>query len=171
VIFNDRTLADLARERPTTPEALTRIGGVGQVKLARYGAAVLEVLHGQDQPTIIDRARALRSSMSPPEVLLWTNLRGRALGGLKFRRQHPIGRYLLDFYCPEARLVIEVDGEGHSQGDQPQRDERRDAWLRDQGLEVLRVRAADVMASVVDVADGILRIAGERAPPIVAHRP
>ena len=171
VIFNDRTLADLARERPTTPEALTRIGGVGQVKLARYGAAVLEVLHGEDPPSIVDRARELRSSMSPPEVLLWTHLRGRALDGLKFRRQHPLGRYVLDFYCPAARLVVEVDGEGHLQGDQPQRDERRDAWLREQGLEVLRVRAADVMASVVDVADGILRMAAERVPPIIAHRP
>jgi len=170
VIFADRTLADIARERPSTLDALTRIGGVGQVKLARYGAAVLEVLRAEEPPSIIDRARDLRSNMSTPEVLLWTHLRGRALGGLKLRRQHPIGRYVLDFYCPEARLVIEIDGESHGHGDQPQRDEIRDAWLRDQGLEVLRIGAADVMRDVVDVADGILRIIGERGPPIVAHR-
>ena len=103
--------------------------------------------------------------MSPPEVLLWTHLRGLALGGLKFRRQHPMGRYVLDFYCPAARLVIEIDGESHGHGDQSQRDERRDAWLRSQDLEVIRINAADVMADVTDVADGILRIAGERVPP------
>jgi ATP-dependent DNA helicase RecQ len=162
VIFADRTLADLARERPTSLEAMAGVGGVGQVKLGRYGAAVLEVLAALQRPSIVDRARDLRANMSPPEVLLWTHLRGRALGGLKFRRQHPIGRYVLDFYCPEARLVIEVDGEGHLHADQPARDERRDAWLQEQGLEVLRIRAADVMADVVDVADGILRVAGER---------
>jgi ATP-dependent DNA helicase RecQ len=57
VIFSDRTLADLARERPRTAEALTRIGGVGQVKLARYGEAVLGVLHAIEPPSIVDRDR------------------------------------------------------------------------------------------------------------------
>jgi len=54
--------------------------------------------------------------MSPPELLLWGYLRGKGLGGLKFRRQHPMGRYVQDFYCPAANLVIEIDGEGHGHG-------------------------------------------------------
>jgi len=95
--------------------------------------------------------------MSPPEVLLWTHLRGKSLDGLKFRRQHPVGRYVLDFYCPEARVAVEIDGEGHAHAGQGERDERRDDWLRAQGIEVLRIAAADVMRDVADVADGILR--------------
>ncbi|MBD0414504.1 endonuclease domain-containing protein [Oryzicola mucosus] len=58
-------------------------------------------------------ARTLRSDMSLPEVLLWEQLRQLRLGGLRFRRQHPIGPYGLDFYCPKARLVVEVDGAHH----------------------------------------------------------
>ena len=95
--------------------------------------------------------------MSPPEVLLWAHLRGRAPDGLKFRRQHSMGRYVLDFYCPEANLAIEIDGESHSRDDHPERDAVRDDWLRAQGVEVLRIPAGDVMRNVVDVADGILR--------------
>jgi len=66
--------------------------------------------------------------------------------------------------------VIEIDGEGHDMGDQPERDGRRDEWLETQGLKVVRVPAAEVMANAADVADGILRLIGEQGPPIVAHR-
>ncbi|HVM99590.1 MAG TPA: endonuclease domain-containing protein [Caulobacteraceae bacterium] len=129
----------------------------------------MRVLRDEEPATIVDRARDLRSNMSAPEVLLWTQLRGRTIAGLKFRRQHPVGRYVLDFYCPAAKLVIEIDGEGHGVGDQPDRDERRDAWLKSQGLHVMRIPASDVMADVAAVADAILMRIGED-PPIVAHR-
>jgi very-short-patch-repair endonuclease len=89
-------------------------------------------------------ARALRRDMTLPEGMLWQVLRTRP-GGLKFRRQHPIGRCVVDFYCPAARLAIEIDGESHSMGDRPERDQRRDLWLRDQGIQVLRLAAADVI--------------------------
>ncbi|MDB5670096.1 MAG: hypothetical protein JWO25_1055, partial [Alphaproteobacteria bacterium] len=69
-------------------------------------------------------ARGLRREMSLPEVLLWTRLRRRPQG-FKFRRQQPAGRYVLDFYCHEAGLAIEVDGEAHDRGDRPQRDAER----------------------------------------------
>src|SRR3954469_10158826 len=59
------------------------------------------------------RARALRRAMTLPEVLLWQALRGGQVGGLRFRRQHPIGHYVLDFYCPALRLAVEVDGAAH----------------------------------------------------------
>ena len=67
--------------------------------------------------------------MSPPEARLWMALRKRAGGGLRFRRQHPIGPYVLDFYCDSAKLAVEVDGFAHVTGDHPERDLRRDAWL------------------------------------------
>jgi len=67
--------------------------------------------------------------MTLPEVILWTALRGGGPNHPAFRRQHPIGPYVLDFYCAKARLCVEVDGGSHSMGDQPRRDARRDAFL------------------------------------------
>jgi very-short-patch-repair endonuclease len=91
-----------------------------------------------------DRAKALRRTLSLPEVLLWKALKGRAVDGLHFRKQHPIGPYILDFYCEAAKLAVEVDGASHGAGDRPVRDERRDAWL---------AGAGDRYASAAGVAD------------------
>jgi very-short-patch-repair endonuclease len=77
----------------------------------------------------VARARKLRKEMTLPEVLLWRLLRGQPQG-VKFRRQHPSSRIGMDFYCLDARLVIEVDGIAHDMGDNPERDLNRDAWLR-----------------------------------------
>lgn len=82
--------------------------------------------------------------MTLPEGLLWRVLRTRP-EGFKFRRQHPLGSYVGDFYCPAGRLVIEVDGMGHSMGNRPYRDQARDTWLRVHGLKVLRIDASEVM--------------------------
>ena len=79
-----------------------------------------------------------------------------------FRRQHPIGPYVLDFYCAKARLAIEVDGIGHDLADRPQRDLRRDAWLRSEGVSVLHIPASDVMRAIDDVVDAIVRAAAAR---------
>jgi very-short-patch-repair endonuclease len=108
-----------------------------------------------DRNAAILRARALRRAPTPPEFRLWLLLRQRP-DGLKFRKQHPLGSYTLDFYCPAVKLVIEVDGDSHSMGDNPARDRRRDAWLREQGLRVLRFDAADVMRDVESVVTAIL---------------
>lgn len=102
-----------------------------------------------DRATVI-RARKLRRIMTPPEVRLWQYLR-TSPEGLKFRRQHPVGRFVLDFYCPSARTAIEVDGMAHDMGDNPERDEMRDAWLADQGIVVVRIAARDVMADLEPV--------------------
>jgi very-short-patch-repair endonuclease len=91
------------------------------------------------------RARALRRAMTLPEVLLWQALRGGKVGGLRFRRQHPVGSYVLDFYCPSVRLAVEVDGAAHDIPEQAGHDLRRDAWLAQQGIRVLRVLATDVL--------------------------
>ena len=102
------------------------------------------------------KARALRRNMTLPEGLLWRVLRERP-EGLKFRRQHPIGRCIVDFYCPAAKLVIEIDGESHSMGDRPERDARRDWWLKSQGLRILRFNAGDVMKDLQTVLTAINR--------------
>ena len=92
----------------------------------------------------IVRARRERRSGNLPEVLLWRVLRARP-GGFKFRRQHPIDRYILDFACLEARLAIEIDGEAHDRGDRPSRDQTRDARLSEFGFRTLRIPARDVL--------------------------
>ncbi len=110
---------------------------------------------------IIGRARGLRRALSLPEVQLWSRLRKRAPGKPVFRRQHPIGPYVLDFYCAEANLAIEVDGISHDLGDRPQRDLRRDSWLKKHGVTVMRIPAAELMSDVDVAADAIVRAAVE----------
>lgn len=94
--------------------------------------------------------------MSLPEVLLWQSLRQRP-GGLKIRRQHPIGAYVVDFYVPKRKLAIEIDGSAHDMGDRPARDERRNAWLTNRGFRLLRISAKEVLADPAAVADAIVR--------------
>src|ERR1700704_6604658 len=91
------------------------------------------------------RARKLRRELSLPEVLLWDCLRKHGVAGLRFRRQHPIGPYILDFYCPSARLAIEVDGFAHDTVAEAHRDARRQEWLAQRGVRVLHLRASDVL--------------------------
>jgi very-short-patch-repair endonuclease len=109
-------------------------------------------------------ARRLRRELSLPEKLLWVRLRR---GDIRFRRQHPIGPYVLDFYCPAIKLAIEVDGFAHDTGDQPRRDDIRTEWLRKGGVEVLRIPASDVLADPDEIADALIRLCAARAgtPP------
>jgi very-short-patch-repair endonuclease len=110
----------------------------------------------------IDSARNLRRKLSTPEARLWNRLRERLPGKPIFRRQHPIGPYVLDFYCAKANLAIEIDGVSHDMADRPRRDERRDAWLKKQGVTVVRIPAAELMRGVDEAADAIVRLAAER---------
>ena len=95
----------------------------------------------------IRNAKRLRRELTLPEGLLWRELRKRP-GGLKFRRQHPAGPYVLDFYCDSAKLAVEVDGEAHGMGNRPERDAERDAWLGLRNVRVLRIPARDVLADL-----------------------
>jgi very-short-patch-repair endonuclease len=101
--------------------------------------------------------------MTLPEVLLWQALRRRPFG-LKFRRQHPSGAYILDFYCSDARFEIEVDGEAHGRGSHPAADERRDAWFAEHGIETLRVPAQEVLADLDAVLRGVVATCVARLP-------
>ena len=103
-----------------------------------------------------ETARKLRREMSLPEVLLWQRLRG-GQAGAKFRRQHTIGPYIADFYCAAARLVVEVDGEIHA--GRTAKDGDRDRFLQENGYEVLRVNAADVLKNIDAAAEAIASLA------------
>ena len=106
-------------------------------------------------------AKRLRKDMTPPEIGLWLALRGNGIG-LRWRRQHAAGDYVLDFYCAPATLAVEVDGEAHARGDRPARDAVRDAWLAAQGVRVVRYAASDVLTNLDGVVREVMRIAVER---------
>jgi very-short-patch-repair endonuclease len=94
-------------------------------------------------------SRALRRTMTPAEATLWEQLRGRRLAGLKFRRQHPIGTFVVDFYCVEAGLVVEVDGPIHDYT--RDEDRRREDFLREQNVRILRL-TNDEITHRIDLA-------------------
>ena len=90
-------------------------------------------------------------------------LRRKSAGGLKFRRQHPAGPYVLDFYCDSAKLAVEVDGFVHVTGDHPERDARRDAWLVQRGIRTLRIDSRDVRDELDGVVALIVAVARNQA--------
>jgi very-short-patch-repair endonuclease len=106
-------------------------------------------LRGKDQKRA-ERARSLRRALTPAEFALWTHLRGRQLGGFKFVRQKPVGRYYVDFVCRERRLIIELDGGQHSQ--RPE-DRPRDSALCALGYRVIRIGNNQV----VEKLEGVLQ--------------
>ena len=107
-------------------------------------------------------ARRERKQLSLPEGLLWRELR-RQPAGEKMRRQHPVGPYVIDFYCAQAKTGFEVDGIAHDMGDRPARDEHRAEWLAGQGILLVRIPASDVLADPVAVASAIVALCLERS--------
>ena len=111
----------------------------------------------------VKRARRLRREMSPAEARLWNVLRNKP-DGFKFRRQFPQAGLSVDFACLGARLGIEVDGESHDRGNQPQIDEWRDARLNERGFAVMRIPAYEVFNNLEGVLLGILEQCRMRGP-------
>lgn len=101
-------------------------------------------------------ARRLRREMTSAERKLWTRLRRGSMGA-KFRRQEPIGHYVCDFYCKEAKLIVELDGGGHYHNDQAARDEGRTEFLAGLGFKVIRFSDSDVMRN----PEGVLTVIWE----------
>jgi very-short-patch-repair endonuclease len=97
------------------------------------------------KPLTFERARRLRRELTLPEIILWDCLRKGRLEALRFRRQHPVGPYIVDFYCAGARLAVEIDGAGHGHPDQARHDGLRDQWLADRRIRVLRLAASEVL--------------------------
>jgi 16S rRNA (guanine527-N7)-methyltransferase len=116
-------------------------------------------------PEKTEKAQRHRDTATPQERLLWTLLSGRKLGGYRFRRQHPVGPYVLDFYCPDARLAVELDGDQHGREGAPERDAIRDRLLAEEGIEVLRFWNHELGRDGVDVADAVLARLRERGAP------
>jgi very-short-patch-repair endonuclease len=114
------------------------------------------------KPRNTERARALRHAASPAERSLWRYL-SRSQLGAKFSRQMPVGPYFADFLCRELKLIVELDGWSHNVA--PERDARRDAWLKQEGYQVLRFANADVTGDVEAVVTAIHEEVKRRAHP------
>ena len=108
-------------------------------------------------PVVQEWARQNRREATESEAVLWAALRGKRLGGVKFRRQHPMGIYILDFWCPERRLCIELDGGYHEDTLQRASDEERDRTLRKNAVRVLRFTNDEVLTGLENVKNRILQ--------------
>jgi very-short-patch-repair endonuclease len=108
-----------------------------------------------DRPSLKHRRRALRGSLTPAEARLWKYLQRSQLEGRKFRSQHSVGPFILDFYCPVAKVAIELDGAAHDHDAAQLADATRDEYLRSFGITVLRFENREVMENLEGV---LLRI-------------
>ena len=115
-------------------------------------------------PILRGRARRLRKEATDAERALWRGLRGKRLAGLKFRRQHVVGRHILDFYCHDCRLAVELDGGQHNEAAQARRDAARTAFLESRGVAVLRYSNLEALNETGAVLEDILRRAAGRRP-------
>lgn len=111
------------------------------------------------QPPVLarDRARALRAAQTEVERRLWQRLRNHQLKGAKFRRQGPIGSYIVDFFCHEARLVVELDGSQHGEQRERRADQSRTEYLEGEGYRVLRFWNEEVLSNIDGVLETIAR--------------
>jgi len=111
-------------------------------------------------PTILQHARDLRHPLTPAEKKVWAGVRNRQLG-YKIRRQHPFFRFIADFYCEEAKLVIEIDGESHNDPEQTEYDDARTAWLEAEGYRVIRFTNREVHENLDGVLEAIRDACGK----------
>ena len=115
---------------------------------------------------LLDLARQLRKEQTDAERLMWSLLRDRRLAGFKFRRQHPVGPYILDFYCHEASLAVELDGGQHNEPDERARDSKRTAFLKDREIRVLRFWNNEVLTNT----EGVLQAIYDALTPALSQR-
>ncbi len=103
----------------------------------------------------LETRRALRNSMPPAEVILWERLQRRQVAGAKFRRQHSVEKFVLDFYCPEVRLAIELDGSSHDGEEAAQRDESRQEFIESYGIVFLRFSNQEIYQNIQGIVETI----------------
>jgi very-short-patch-repair endonuclease len=113
-------------------------------------------MHGNATQTIFSNAQNLRKELTEAEEIVWNMLRNRKLENLKFRRQHPIDYFVLDFYCHELKLAVELDGEIHEKGENKVYDKNRTTRLRDLGITVLRFTNSEAKQNQKFIKDAIL---------------
>jgi len=108
------------------------------------------------------KARQLRKNMTDSESVLWSRLRGKQLSDVQFYRQKPIGEYIVDFFAPRTKLVVEVDGSQHLEGEQAEKDRYRDEYLATVGLKILRFNSREVLEETDAVVEVIYRTMAEQ---------
>ncbi len=108
-------------------------------------------MHQNASPKLFHYAQALRENMTKPEQLLWEALRNKKLDGYKFRRQHPLGKFIIDFYCHSAKLAIEIDGGYHEEEEQKALDEERTRLIVASGVREIRFRNEEVLDDLEEV--------------------
>ena len=119
-------------------------------------------------------AKKLRADTTPHERLLWRALKELPVDGTHFRRQAPIGRYVVDFFCPAKRLIIELDGGHHNDDETAKRDRKRQTWLEQEGYRVVRFWNSEIMGDLTAVLERIyVELYGSReaeVEPLKHHR-
>jgi len=133
---------------------------VGLLKKVSAMSELDKTMYFRANPVTLETARLLRKSMTYSESLLWEKLKGKQLLGLRFRRQHPIDMFIVDFYCHAARLVIEVDGEIHM--DQIEYDDGREADIGKYNIKIIRFTNDEVNNNIEDVLQKIESVIKER---------
>ncbi len=116
-----------------------------------------ENLNFNAPPVIFEFAQENRKKMTPAELILWDALKEKKLDGWKFRKQHPMGSYILDFYCHKAKLGVELDGGYHDMPQQKEYDAKRTAILQDAGISLVRFRNEAVIQDMENVLAEILK--------------
>src|SRR6516225_5578079 len=152
---------------PEHPPPSTRLRSCAHIANRRLSRIIGASWHVSTKQRV--RARSLRTNSTNAERIIWSALRAHRMHGASFRRQTPIGPYVVDFVCHAAGLVIEIDGGQHFESKQEQRDARRDAYLAGKGFRVLRFNNYDVMINRQGVLETIAA-AIERAPSLTLPR-
>ena len=163
---NDRKAAVALRsgESPKRADAVPSPGGEGQDEGGRQTNPHPSPLPSDGRGRIISRARALRKQETWAEKLMWRWLRDRRFSDYKFRRQHPLGGYVLDFFCEEAELNIELDGSQHGFPGQRKHDETRERFLQSRGIKTLRFWNSHLRRNAQSIRDTIFHELQSRAP-------
>ena len=115
-----------------------------------------------NRPYLKGFRKNLRNHSTSAEATLWKSLKNKQVSGLKFRRQHSVGNYILDFYCPKIKLGIELDGEVHTGAFGEEKDRERDAYLNEQGIEVIHFENRWVFEYPQDIIDAVLDVMEKR---------
>ncbi|MFI5185828.1 MAG: endonuclease domain-containing protein [Chitinophagales bacterium] len=114
-------------------------------------------LHKKSTPVLYEYAKQMRENATKAEEILWQRLRNKQINGLKFRRQHPIDKFITDFYCHEKKLVIELDGNIHKQDEQSDLDKGRTETLNEFGINVLRFNNEEILNDIKNVILQIIK--------------
>ena len=117
-------------------------------------------------PASVNIARKLRRTQTPAEKLFWQVIKNRQVANLKFKRQHPVGPFIVDFYCHEASLIIEVDGDVHDVEEIKIYDKQREAYLKNKGYSILRFTNEEVVAELDRVVREIEKVAKPSPYPL-----